>query len=281
MIKSNYKLLKPTCFFIGLLILICNIVAQDLSVYEKRWLLGGTDTLLPFRLLLPVTYKDSSNKERKYPLILFLHGAGERGIDNEIQLTHGAKLFLQDDVRNTYPAIIVFPQCPPNSYWSNVKMKNVDGKTELYFPINGKPTKAMEWLHGLIAVLQQNYAVDESRIYVGGIAMGGMGTFEIVSRNPHLFAAAFPISGGADPKTAGRLKKTAWWIFHGAEDNVIPPIHSTVMVDALKNKRAAVRYTLYPDANHNSWQQAFAEMDLFSWLFNNRRESLYGYSLPL
>ena len=101
--------------------------------------------------------------------------------------------------------------------------------------------------------------------------MGGMGTFELVQRNPSTFAAAFPICGGANPRTVSKLKKTAWWVFHGAKDDVVPPIYSEQMVNALKEKKAEVLFRLYPDANHNSWDAAFAEKDLLPWLFSHHK----------
>lgn len=102
--------------------------------------------------------------------------------------------------------------------------------------------------------------------------MGGMGVFELVKRMPKTFAAAFPICGGANPVTASRMKKTSWWIFHGAKDDVVPPHHSEDMVAALKKANAKVKFTLYPNANHNSWDSAFAEPELLSWLFTQYKK---------
>jgi predicted peptidase len=101
--------------------------------------------------------------------------------------------------------------------------------------------------------------------------MGGMGTFEMVRRNPKLFAAAFPICGGANVATAPALKKTKWWVFHGGKDDVVPPKLSQDMVDAMKKEKATVKFTLYPNANHNSWTPAFAEPDLLYWLFAQKK----------
>lgn len=101
--------------------------------------------------------------------------------------------------------------------------------------------------------------------------MGGMGTFEIVRRNPKLFAAAIAICGGADPVTAPKLKAVPWWIFHGGKDNVVPIRHSKAMVEALKKENASVKFTVYPVAGHNSWDSAFAEPELLSWLFSQKK----------
>ena len=240
--------------------------AQDLSLYQKHWLIQGNDTL-PFRLLLP----EGFDSTKAYPLVLFLHGAGERGRDNEKQLTHGAQLFVRDDVRKNFPAIVVFPQCAPNSYWSNVVQLRDTSRRTFHFLEGGEPTRAMALVQQLLQVLHQQYRIKQDQVYAGGLSMGGMGTFEVVRRNPSLFAAAFPICGGAHPATAATLKNTAWWVFHGGKDDVVPPQHSQIMVAALQKQKAPVKFTLYPDANHNSWDAAFAEKDLLPWLFGQKR----------
>lgn len=241
--------------------------AQNLDLYQKHLYINIGDTL-PYRLLLPENYDAS----KKYPLILVLHGAGERGNDNEKQLVHGSKLFLRDSIRRNYAAIVVFPQCPTTSYWSNVEITtNEKGKRNFDFKRCGKPTVAMALAINLVKHLQQNYPLNKKQLYIGGLSMGGMGTFEMVRRKPKTFAAAFPICGGANPKTAGKLKKTSWWIFHGMKDDVVDPEFSKIMAAALKEKGADVKLTLYSDANHNSWDPAFAEKDLLPWLFSKRK----------
>lgn len=250
-----------------LTILSLATLAQDLSKYEKHVFINNGDTL-PYRLLLPENYDAS----KKYPLILFLHGSGERGNDNEKQLIHGSELFLRDSIRQNYPAIVVFPQCAANSYWSNVNVKtSTNGTREFAFATSGKPSPDLALVIDLISSLKRNYSLDKKHFYVGGLSMGGMGAFELVRRKPKMFAAAFPICGGADPKTAGKLKRTSWWIFHGLKDDVVNPEFSKVMAKALNDKGADVKLTLYPDANHNSWDPAFAEKDLFPWMFSNPR----------
>jgi predicted peptidase len=252
---------------VALIIFSCILIhAQDLSLYQKKLYIMGSDTM-PYRLLLP----DNYDATKKYPVIFFLHGAGERGNDNEKQLVHGAKLFLKDDVRKNFPAIIVFPQCAANSFWSNVDIKMVNGKRTFSFQEAGEPTIAMKLAQELLMNIMKTYPVVKKQVYVGGLSMGGMGTFEIVRRNPKLFAAAIPICGGGNATTASALKKTKWWIFHGGKDDVVPPKLSEDMVNALKEVKASVKFTLYPNANHNSWDSAFAEPDLLSWLFAQKK----------
>jgi predicted peptidase len=241
--------------------------AQDVSLYQKHLLVNKNDTL-PYRLLLPKNY----DATKKYPLLMVLHGSGERGNDNEAQLVHGAKTFLQNEFRNKYAAIIVFPQCSQNSYWSNVDIKqDSTGKPNFVFNANGAPTVAMKLAQQLLFQLIKQYAVNTKQVYIGGLSMGGMGTFEIVRRNPLTFAAAFPICGGANPATAQQLSKVKWWVFHGAKDDVVPAQKSIAMVAALKKVNASVKFTLYPEANHNSWDAAFANPALFAWLFAQKK----------
>ncbi|MEI9806380.1 MAG: prolyl oligopeptidase family serine peptidase [Bacteroidota bacterium] len=129
----------------------------------------------------------------------------------------------------------------------------------------------MKMAQELMQKLLKEYPVKKKQVYVGGLSMGGMGTFEIVRRNPKLFAAAIPICGGGQPSTAPKLKKVKWWVFHGAKDDAVPVRLSEEMVAALKSVKASVRFTVYPEANHNSWDAAFAEPELMKWLFRQKR----------
>ncbi len=243
------------------------VKAQTTNPYQKLYYVKGNDTL-PYRLLLP----DNYDANKKYPFILFLHGSGERGSDNESQLVHGSKLFLIDSIRKKYPAIVVFPQCPTNSFWSNVEIKmNPDSSRSFNFELTRKPSVAMIMLQDLVQQLMQHFPINQKRMYVGGLSMGGMGTFELVARNPKMFAAAFPICGGGDSATAYKMKKVSWWIFHGAKDNVVLPKYSEQMVHALQQAKAKVKFTVYPEAGHNSWDNAFTEPNLFKWLFSNKK----------
>jgi predicted peptidase len=249
--------------------LICfHSFAQDLSLYEKHWFIRGNDTL-PYRVLLPKNYDPS----KEYPLLLFMHGSGERGNDNEAQLIHGGRLFLRDSIRENYPAIIVFPQCPSNSFWSNMQFvfDSVTKKRTFLFQEKGEPTAAMKMVLILLDELEDKYKLDDDRYYVGGLSMGGMGTFELVRRKPKMFAAAFPICGGGNIATARKSRRPSWWIFHGLKDNVVPSELSQQMAGALKAAGANVTLTLYPEANHNSWDPAFAEKDLLPWIFSHKK----------
>lgn len=260
--------MRRLCLSLMLLATVTILKAQDFNLFEKQWLTQNGDTM-PFRVLLPENYDPA----KKYPLVLFLHGRGESGSDNEKQLTHGAKMFLQDSIRKNYPAIVVFPQCAANSYWSNVQAVmngSKTGKRTFYFVPAGEPSKAMVMLQSLVGNLLDRYPVKLNQVYVMGLSMGGMGTFELVRRMPGLFSAAIPICGGAHPATATQLVKTKWWVFHGGKDDVVLPAFSEQMVQALKKTKASVQFTLFPNANHNSWDPAFAEPGLLKWLFSQK-----------
>lgn len=222
---------------------------------------------LPYRIMFPENYDET----KQYPLVLFLHGAGERGNDNEKQLTHG-KQFLIDNFHRQNPAIVIVPQCPATNYWSNVCRSEVNGKFEFIFGLYDTPTVAMQTLMDLVNYWVQSGYVNRSQVYVGGLSMGSMGTFELLWRMPQTFAAAFPICGGADVKKLHLFaKNTALWIFHGDADSVVPVQFSRTIYSELKKMGCDVRYTEYKDINHNSWDNVFQEKTLGSWLFHFKR----------
>jgi predicted peptidase len=240
----------------------------DLSKFDRGSFISKGDTI-PYRILFPQNFDPA----KKYALILVLHGAGERGSNNEAQLVYGPKLFLNDTIRAKYPAIVVYPQCPANSYWSNVKIENnASGKSVYNFVEGGQPTVAMRGLLGLVSQMLDKPYVDKHRMYVGGLSMGGMGTFELLRRIPNVFAAAFAICGGDNTLNAKiYAKKVPMWIFHGEKDSVVPFDHSQVMVNAIKEAGGNPKFTVYPNDDHNSWNDAFAEPQLIPWLFSNKK----------
>lgn len=241
--------------------------AQDLSLYEKREYRDARGSTLPYRILLPPSY----DRAKKYPLVLVLHGAGERGRDNEKQLTHGAQLFLRDTVRQQFPAIVVFPQCPEEGYWSSVKVDRSHQPFDLTFDYQAPGTEPLRLAMELVQYLQKKEAVDPKRIYITGLSMGGMGTFEAVYRFPKMFAAALPICGGGDvTRYDRRVRKVPFWVFHGEADAVVGVVESRMMVEKMKKLGICVKYTEYPGVNHNSWDNAFAEPEFLKWMFEKK-----------
>ncbi len=252
------------------ILIICLVTTfvkgQDLNKFKKENFVLETDTL-PYRILYPENFDAST----KYPIVLFLHGRGESGKDNEKQLYNGGKLFLAEKFRNDFPAIIVFPQCAESSYWANVEIETVSNKRFFNFQKGGEATKSMDLVLKFTDNFFKNTFVDQSRIYVGGLSMGGMGTFEILRRKPKTFAAAFAICGGDDPANAKKYKNVPLWIFHGGLDDVVNPQLSYSVFRALRTLGNTPKYTIYPKANHNSWDSAFAEADLFPWMFSHKK----------
>lgn len=254
-------------FSLMLLSFSLNSIAQDFNKYEKSTYINKKDSI-NYRILLPENF----DAAKKYPILFFLHGAGERGNDNQSQLIHGGKLFLKEDIRKQFPAIVVFPQCSANSFWSNVNVKpDAKGKREFMFQEKGEPTKAMRALLGMIGNFLEKSYVDRKRVYVAGLSMGGMGTYELLRRKPRTFAAAFAICGGDNVANVQKYQKIPLWIFHGEKDNVVPVVLSTRIADQLKVLGRPVKLTLYPEADHNSWDSAFAEPGLLPWLFSNHK----------
>jgi len=258
--------------YISLLVLLTSIhfcQAQDLSAYQKQLFISGTDTLR-YRILYPENYR----KGKAYPLIVFLHGSGERGNENEAQLSHGGDLFLKDGVRKQFPAIVIFPQCPNNTAWNKFKSMNRDTTEAFNLTLNTLDLSTPERLvKQLMDSLAENKIADKKRIYLGGLSLGGFGTYDLVIHYPNYFAAAFPICGQANLKLyTEKAAKLPVWIFHGALDNVVDPQPDRNLINALKNMGAKkAKYTEYPNANHNSWDSAFAEPGLLPWLFSFKK----------
>ena len=250
-------------------LIFCAIVATaQENLYKEKMHIQGKDTL-QYRIMYPENF----SKTQQYPVVLFLHGAGERGDDNKKQLVHGSKLFADKTNRGAFPAIVIFPQCPKNDYWSKVEVDRSTNPIGLEFKYETGPTTSMKMVINLMDEFAEKPFVKKEKIYVGGLSMGGMGTFEILYRRPEMFAAAFVICGGGNPESAKvYADKIDLWVFHGAEDNVVDPQLSLNMVSAILKHGGKPNFTLYADANHNSWDPAFAEPKLLTWLFSKSKK---------
>ena len=244
-------------------------VDHALDIYEKKEFKYADGKVLPYRILYPENY----DKNKKYPLLLLLHGAGERGNDNEKQLTWGSKLFITAENRKNFPAIVVFPQCPEESFWAVTKIDRTTTPLKIEFDYTAEPNWPLAAANALVKKLSNEEGVDKARIYISGLSMGGMGTFESVYRYPDLYAAALPICGGGDVNHYDkRVAKVPFWVFHGAVDAVVNPQLSRDMVEKLKSLKAEVKYTEYPGVNHDSWKNAFAEPDYLSWMLQHKKK---------
>ncbi|MFQ3591919.1 MAG: prolyl oligopeptidase family serine peptidase [Gemmataceae bacterium] len=229
------------------------------SLLEKKTFTSGKASL-PYRLLKPQGY----DGQTAYPLVIFLHGAGERGKDNKAQMKHGVKNFASDEVRKKYPCFVMVPQCPPHpARWADW---TATGTTK-------EPTEPLALVLALLEELKKEYQIDENRIYLTGLSMGGFGTWDLLSRKPDLFAAAIPICGGGDPRSAKKFAHVPIWAFHGAKDNVVRPERSREMIEALKKAGGSPKYTEYPEAGHDSWTKTYADPAVLEWLFAQKRKS--------
>jgi len=194
---------------------------------------------------LPAGYE--KDPARKWPLILFLHGSGERGYD--IKSVQDTGLPHDLDRKPDFPFIVIAPQCSPGEWWSPLE------------------------LNDLLDRVETSYRVDADRVYLTGLSMGGFGSWLLATEYPHRFAAVVPICGGGDPDDVQCIKDLPIWVFHGAKDEAVPVQRSMEMVEALKKIGGNVKFTVYPEAHHDSWTQAYATPELYDWLLQQRRNS--------
>ena len=201
---------------------------------------GATPSQIRYLLYLPQDYDPA----QKWPLILSLHGASLRGDDLD-RITYQG---LQRNIANGkhYPFIVVSPQCPAGLWW---------------------PT---EMLDALLTEIVRAYPIDADRIYVTGLSMGGFGTWDLAMKYPHRFAAIAPMCGGGKPNLVSAICHLPVWVFHGARDSIVPLTRSEEMVSALKACDADVRFTVYPDAGHECWLQAYDTPELYEWFLSHR-----------
>jgi predicted peptidase len=255
------KLLKPN-LFAGLIVLFCfgtitNSYSQSsLFSYEEYTNTEG-DTL-QYRQLVSDYALDT-----KYPLVIFLHGSGGRGNDNEAQLKWGVSNFATSENIKLHPSIVIAPQCPKDTSWGNFSREDMS--------LQAEPTKTMKLLRELISKAIIDLPVDTNRIYITGLSMGGFGAFDAISRYPDLFAAAVPVCGGGDVTKAALISHIPMWIFHGAKDGAVNPELSQNMLNALTKAGAHPGFTQYPEVGHFSWIAAYSDTMMMEWLFNQRK----------
>jgi predicted peptidase len=210
--------------------------------------------------LIPTTSNDSENykyliyvpKEKPaseaYPLLLFLHGIGERGNNLELVKKHGPPSFLNED--SDFSFVTVSPQCPHNEVWDPQKLLQLLDEIEAEFPI------------------------DKKRVYITGLSMGGYGTWDLAQTEPDRFAAIATICGGSslELEKIDVLKDLPIWAFHGAKDKVVPPSETGKLVERLQSLGSDVKFTLYPDAFHDSWTESYENQELYDWLLSKSKD---------
>lgn len=257
---------------ISLLFIVFSLVAHAmfsqseavLDAYEQRQYRNGEGDSLLYRWLAP----DSVIPTEPYPLILFLHGSGERGDDNTAQLKHVLPRFLEAQRPERFPCYIFAPQCPAEQRWSDGVFDQESGRYFLRDTMSQSLTLTMQALGTII----NRYPIDTTRIYIAGLSMGGAGVWELAFRYPGIFAAAIPICGFADLRYAKRAIDLPIWVFHGSEDEVVSPQYSRQVVALLRLSGGDPVYTEFVGIGHESWGPAFSNLPfVYDWLFAQRK----------
>jgi predicted peptidase len=223
---------------------------------------AGKPVAFKYRLLQPAIVEPG----KKYPAVLFLHGAGERGSDNERQLMYLPTWLAEEENRRRHPCFVVVPQCRADHRWVEVDWS---GKKSL--PQQPAMTVDITAAMAALDAVMQAEPVDAGRVYLTGLSMGGYGSWDLAARMPERFAALMPICGGGDEATAPKLKSLPIWCFHGAADKVVPVERSRTMVEAVKAAGGTVKYTECAGVGHDSWTPAYRDPATLAWLFDQRR----------
>jgi len=227
------------------------------DLFAKQTFGDSTGTAISYRLLSPAKIEPGV----KYPVVLFLHGAGERGSDNAVQLIHVVKELASDEMRERYPAFVVVPQCPKDSRWVEVPW-DADRHD-----MPERPSGPLGSVIDLMEDLTTSLPIDPNRVYYSGLSMGGYGTWDLLHRQPEKCAGALVICGGGDVAGAERMKEVPVWVFHGAADTVVKPERSRDMVQAIQAAGGHPIYTEFPGVGHDSWNPAAKNRFVWDWLF--------------
>ncbi len=255
--------MKKVLVTVGFLFLFFSIAKAQITEFEPKIYTDSTGEELQYRMLKPAHYDSTKN----YPLVLFLHGAAERGDDNFSQLKWGVAHFAEPKFREQYPAFVIAPQMQKGEVWS--KLITTRDTTSFTASMGKNPTPPMRLTIELLEQLEENYSIDSSRLYVTGISMGGFGTFDIIQRYPNKFAAAVPICGGGDLTRAFMLADMPIWAFHGTKDQIVEPEFSRSIIEAIQLAGGSPGYTEYPDEGHvGAWVQAYRNPHLYEWMFS-------------
>lgn len=259
---------RPRCIFTLSLVstallfqLVDTSMAADFhDLYAAREF-KSAGAVLRYRLMSPPRQEAG----KKYPLVLFYHGAGERGADNTKQLIHGMADFASQQNRTKYPCFVLAPQCPNGQQWVDTPW------TLPAHTMPAEPAPALKLSLDLVDALEKELPIDSTRIYVTGLSMGGFGVWDAIQRQPTRFAAAAPVCGGGDTALAKSIAAVPLWAFHGDQDTVVKPSRSQDMVEALKAAGGSPRLTLYPGVGHNSWAPTYRNPEFYAWLFQQQK----------
>ena len=232
--------------------------------YAKLYFTDSLGTVLPYRLLTPE--RNDGDTTGKYPVILFLHGAGERGGDNEAQLTYIDTVFAAPKFRREHPCYVIVPQCAEEYRWCETDW------TRTWHTLPAKISKYLHAANSLLDSIASLPDADTMRLYVTGMSMGGYGTWDIITRYPKKFAAAMPLCGGADEKEARRLVNIPIRTFHGTLDKAVPVCRSRNITNAIKSQGGKmIEYTEYPKMGHFIWNKVYNDYENLEWLMGQKR----------
>ncbi|MBN9122461.1 MAG: prolyl oligopeptidase family serine peptidase [Planctomycetes bacterium] len=241
------------------------VAASGFAAEPEAHVFKSDGKTLPYRLLKP----SGTEAGKKYPLVVILHGAGERGTDNKKQLVwfwndKKPSLLTRPEVAKE-KAFVIVPQCPEGKRFVEVPWEKGSYKS----PEISEPLKLTL---SLIDSFIKDNPVDADRVYVIGMSMGGYGAIDAVQRRPELFAACVPICGASDPSKAKDIAHVPVWAFHGDADTAVPVSGSREFIAALKKAGADPKYTEYAKVGHNSWSPAFEEQEFWNWIFAQKRK---------
>ncbi len=265
-IRIRNRLLVSTCFaaaFVSLTGGYCSLVngAEKASGLESRFeaktFQAENGLNLGYRQLSPKNIEEG----KKYPLVLFLHGAGERGDDNTKQLVHVAQELATDAMLSRHPCFVIAPQAPDGTRWVEVDWRLESHK------MPKQPSVPLTATFELLEKLKNDLPVDVNRVYICGLSMGGFGVWDALQRQPGEFAAAVSICGGGDPAFAKEFVNVPVWAFHGDADGAVKVSRSREMVEALNELGGNAIYTEYPGVGHNSWDVTAENRLVWDWLF--------------
>jgi predicted peptidase len=220
---------------------------------------------LPYRLFVPADYDEIN----KVPLVLYLHSSGGRGDNNKAQVEFGASRLVAPSTQAIESCFVLAPQCRVDRQWVNTKFRNTPFKN--YNQDKIPESDSMKMVIEVLDMIIGKYNIDPARIYVCGSSMGASGTWDIITRHPDHFAAAYTCSGVSDPQKAHMLAKLPVWAFHGEKDQVSDVNNTRNMVREVKRYNPDCRYTEYPGAGHGISRMVYEEQELFPWLFSQVR----------
>lgn len=241
--------------------------ADVATLYEERSIrvaVDGTEVAFRYRLLLPG--RSPAGSTSRYPLVLFLHGAGERGDDNLKQLKYLPTWLADPVVRRRHPCFVLAPQCRTDERWVDVSW--ADGQST---PQAAAPCVDLAAAVAALDDVLSREAVDPGRIYLTGLSMGGFGTWDLAARMPDRFAAILPVCGGGDERVARRIAALPTWCFHGDADNAVPVGRSRAMIRAIEEAGGRPIYSELAGVGHDSWTPAYRDAFVLDWLFAQRR----------